>query len=416
MGNALWCCCKGEDDDDGYVYLGGDDDQHAYYYPAPAAVSRSRPHYQPAAGSSPTQGSSLRWPQSPPAPPSRPRLQLHAPPSPPPACSAAASTSRGSLTLRPQPPPAAPTPRPQRQLHAPPVPHGVPSSTSASSSSILPSQPAPVPASRPHKRGPQQPSSPVTHGHGVAVASSTSTCMLLRPQKQKPRPPPPISHGVVAVDSPASTTSCLLRFEQDLLNFVLTKMVPERLGEHVTSSKKAQAKWYRNISEAYVKTEPPPRTLAEAAMLVATALGRIQGANLEGVLAYYGFPIPMPPVVTTEHHPASLPDGVQFVLKTLPIYAKCIGDGDGFTAYVDTADPTESTNVPQEVREAVNAMLQTPKHRNSQQKNVLQSKLNKAGYRIIYTSKYEILARQYRFRLRYTLHLNINQINCRENA
>lgn len=38
---------------------------------------------------------------------------------------------------------------------------------------------------------------------------------------------------------------------------------------------------YRNISEAYVKTEPPPRTLAEAAMLVATALGRIQGANLE---------------------------------------------------------------------------------------------------------------------------------------
>lgn len=60
---------------------------------------------------------------------------------------------------------------------------------------------------------------------------------------------------------------------------------------------------------------------------------------------------------------------------------KCIGDGDGFTAYVDTADPTESTNVPQEVREAVNAMLQTHKHRNSQQKNVLQSKLNKAGYR-----------------------------------
>ncbi|XP_040245566.1 probable staphylococcal-like nuclease CAN2 isoform X1 [Aegilops tauschii subsp. strangulata] len=134
-------------------------------------------------------------------------------------------------------------------------------------------------------------------------------------------------------------------------------------------------------------------------MLVATALGRIQGANLEGVLAYYGFPIPMPPVVTTEHHPASLPDG-QFVLKTLPIYAKCIGDGDGFTAYVDTADPTESANVPQEVREAVNAMSQTPKHRNSQQKSVLQSKLNKAGYRIIYTSKDEILARQYRFRLR----------------
>ncbi|KAE8809906.1 putative 38.1 kDa protein [Hordeum vulgare] len=135
-------------------------------------------------------------------------------------------------------------------------------------------------------------------------------------------------------------------------------------------------------------------------MLVATALGRIQGANLEGVLAFYGFPVPTPPVVTTEHHPVSLADGVQFILETLPVYAKCIGDGDGFTAYVDTSDPTESTNVPQEVREAVNAMLQTPKHRNSQQKNVLQSKLHKAGYRIIYTPKDEILARQYRFRLR----------------
>ena len=31
------------------------------------------------------------------------------------------------------------------------------------------------------------------------------------------------------------------------------------------------------------------------------------------------------------------------------VNAKCIGDGDGFTAYVDIADPGESTNVPQEV-------------------------------------------------------------------
>jgi hypothetical protein len=66
------------------------------------------------------------------------------------------------------------------------------------------------------------------------------------------------------------------------------------------------------------------------------------------------------------------------------VHAKCIGDGDGFTAYVDTADPGESTNVPQEVLEAVIAMARTPKLRKSQKKNVLQTKLNKAGYRYKY--------------------------------
>lgn len=201
--------------------------------------------------------------------------------------------------------------------------------------------------------------------------------MVLRHQKHKRLQPPPVTD---AVTTPVPTTTGLLRFEHDLLNFVLNKMVPEGLGRHVTSSKKAQAKWYRKISEAYVRIEPPPKTSAEAAMLVATALGKIHRANLEGVLSFYGFMIPTPSVVT-ENHPASLPHGVQFVLNTLPVHAKCIGDGDGFTAYVDTADPGESTNVPQEVREAVIAMARTPKLRKSQKKNVLQTKLNKAGYR-----------------------------------
>ncbi|CAM0950497.1 unnamed protein product [Alopecurus aequalis] len=405
MGNALWCCCKGEVDDGGDVYGGGDDHQYAYYYQPPAAASSRPHHYVPAAVSSPTPASSLLRFQSPPSPPSRPQRQLHVVPQGV-AVASSASTSRSSLIFRPQPPPAAAAPpsRPQRQLHAPPlVPHGVASSTSTNGSRIAPSQPAP----RPKQRLQLHP--PPTVPHGDAVASSTSSCVILQPKKQKLRQPP---HGVDAVTTSAPATSGLLRFEHDLLNFVLTKMVPEGLGKHVTaSSKKARAKWYRKISEAYVRTEPPPRTSAEAAMLVATALGRIHGANLEGVLAFYGFAIPTPPVVTKEHHPPSLPHGVQFVLNTLPVHTKCIGDGDGFTAYVDTADPGESTNVPQEVREAVIAMAQTPKLRNNnnnnnnnqafhQKKYVLQTKLNKAGYRIIYTSKDEILARQYRFRLR----------------
>jgi hypothetical protein len=39
----------------------------------------------------------------------------------------------------------------------------------------------------------------------------------------------------------------------------------------------------------------------------------------QGVLAFYGFAIPTPPVINPEHHSASLPHGVQFVLNTLPV-------------------------------------------------------------------------------------------------
>ncbi|KAM0896951.1 hypothetical protein ACQ4PT_022869 [Festuca glaucescens] len=35
------------------------------------------------------------------------------------------------------------------------------------------------------------------------------------------------------------------------------------------------------------------------------------------------------------HHPSSLPEGVQFQLDTLPVTARCVGDGDGFTAHVE---------------------------------------------------------------------------------
>lgn len=35
------------------------------------------------------------------------------------------------------------------------------------------------------------------------------------------------------------------------------------------------------------------------------------------------------------HHPSSLPEGVQFQLYTFPVTARCVGDGDGFTAHVE---------------------------------------------------------------------------------
>ncbi|TVU51567.1 hypothetical protein EJB05_03002, partial [Eragrostis curvula] len=207
-------------------------------------------------------------------------------------------------------------------------------------------------------------------------------------------PPPthqqvPSRHGVAAL-------------ALDLLNFESTSMVPEGLSQNVTSSRKAQVKWYRNILEAYKNTRPPPKTPAEAAQLVATALSRIQRADLEGVLAFYNLPIPPDPAASasSDHFPSSLPEGIQFVLKTLPVSNRCIGDGDGFTAYVDTTDPRESATVPLEVHELVIARTQARSDRDYQTADALLSTIGEAGYKIITISGEEILARKYRIRMR----------------
>ncbi|KAF8648791.1 hypothetical protein HU200_064489 [Digitaria exilis] len=171
---------------------------------------------------------------------------------------------------------------------------------------------------------------------------------------------------------------------QDLHYFDSTSMVPEALGQHVTSSKKAQVKWYRSILDAYKNMSPSPKTREEAAKLIAAALSMIQRSDLEGVLSFYNLPIPLPSPPSASA--SSLPDGVQFVLNTLPVHYKCIGDGDGFSAYVDTADPRESANVPLEVHEMkADALLRS---------------LHEAGYRIITISGADILAKKYRIRMR----------------
>ncbi|XP_062183481.1 probable staphylococcal-like nuclease CAN2 [Phragmites australis] len=203
-------------------------------------------------------------------------------------------------------------------------------------------------------------------------------------------------HGV------AEATAGVAALAQDLLNFESTSMVPEGLGQNVTSSKKAQVKWYRNILEVYKNTRPPPKTPAEAAQLVATALSRIQRVDLEGVLAFYNLPIPSLPAASASsgHHPSSLPEGIQSVLNTLPVNNMCIGDGDGFTAYVDTTDPRESANVPLEVHEMVIARTQARTDRDYKTADALLRSLDKSGYKIITISGEEILTRKYRIRMR----------------
>uniref|UniRef100_A0A0E0F1N4 TNase-like domain-containing protein n=1 Tax=Oryza meridionalis TaxID=40149 RepID=A0A0E0F1N4_9ORYZ len=117
------------------------------------------------------------------------------------------------------------------------------------------------------------------------------------------------------------------------------------------------------LLEAYKNTTPPPKTPADAAQLIARALDMIQRVDLE-------------------------------------VYDKCIGDGDGFTAYVSTTDPRESANVPLEVHELVIARTQARKCRDYQSADALLSSLDEAGYKIISCSDDEVLARKYRIRMR----------------
>ncbi|XP_015698845.1 probable staphylococcal-like nuclease CAN4 isoform X2 [Oryza brachyantha] len=187
--------------------------------------------------------------------------------------------------------------------------------------------------------------------------------------------------------------------ERDLVNLAATSRVPEGLARHVTSSSKVeQVTWYVKILAAYKNTKCPPRSSTDAATLVATALRGIQQTNLEGVLAFYGFPIPPTPKEASETtHPPSIPKGVLFVLKTLPVNAKRIVDGDGFTAYVDTA-------IPIEVCEDLDAGGQDPNSRRQKRKQEraddLQTSLQNAGHKQIFYGGREIVARQYEIRLR----------------
>ncbi|CAN6372035.1 unnamed protein product [Urochloa humidicola] len=70
------------------------------------------------------------------------------------------------------------------------------------------------------------------------------------------------------------------------------------------------------------------------------------------------------------HNPSSLPEGVQFLLHTLPVEERHVGDGDGFTVFVKTTDP-------------------------------LSDAINQAEYKIVKGSgNRKIIARKYRIRMR----------------
>uniref|UniRef100_A0A2N9J6G5 TNase-like domain-containing protein n=1 Tax=Fagus sylvatica TaxID=28930 RepID=A0A2N9J6G5_FAGSY len=202
-------------------------------------------------------------------------------------------------------------------------------------------------------------------------------------------------HGVSAA------TVGLSALAHDLFHFEITSQVPEGLSNHVVSSKRAQANWYRKLLEAWRAAQPPPKTPEEAARLVIETLKRHQKADVEGLLAFYGLPLPHTLVQLTAERPTSLPPGVQYEFQTLPVYAKDIADGDGLTVYVSTTEPRESSCVPREVQVASVERSQARAEKNFSKAKSIHKTIIASGYQVLnFKNNEEILARKYRIRLR----------------
>ncbi|KAJ8461070.1 hypothetical protein OPV22_033996 [Ensete ventricosum] len=199
-----------------------------------------------------------------------------------------------------------------------------------------------------------------------------------------------VPHGVAAL-------------AHDLFDYEITAKVPEGLSRNVVSSRRAQAVWYKKLLEAWKEAKPTPKTPATAAILVVQTLRGNQKADLDGLLAYYNLPVPSTPQ-TVDAAPASSStwnDGVLFELHTLPVDARDVVDGDGITAYVDTANPAESGDVPMEVQQATVQRTAARAARNYREADALKKSISAAGYGFkAGPNGDEILALKYRIRLR----------------
>ncbi|KAA8539519.1 hypothetical protein F0562_026211 [Nyssa sinensis] len=200
-------------------------------------------------------------------------------------------------------------------------------------------------------------------------------------------------HGVSAANVGVSALA------QDLFHFEITSQVPEGLSKHAVSSKKAQANWYKKLLDAWREAKPPPKTPEETSRLIIQTLKGHKKADVEGLLAFYGLPLPHNLVEISAGVPPSRPQGVKFELQTLPVDAKAVADGDTITVYVSTTDPRESSSVPRDVQVAAIQRSEARAKRNYAEADALHQKIIDAGYRVLHIQNEEILARKYRIRL-----------------
>ncbi|XP_051138410.1 staphylococcal-like nuclease CAN2 [Andrographis paniculata] len=198
-------------------------------------------------------------------------------------------------------------------------------------------------------------------------------------------------------DHGASAVSALAH---DLYSFEITHQVPRELSGHVVSSRKAQSNWYQKLSEAWRETKPPPKTPEEASRLVIQTLKRHKKEDVEGLLAYYGLPLPHTLVDLTDGAVPLQPHGLKFELHTLPVDPRAVADGDTITVYVSTSDPRESSLVPREVHIAASQRAQARSRRDYSVADKLHRDIIDSGYRVITLQNEDVLARKYRIRLR----------------
>ncbi|MCL7036942.1 hypothetical protein MKW94_027104 [Papaver nudicaule] len=199
-----------------------------------------------------------------------------------------------------------------------------------------------------------------------------------------------------------SVTAGVSALVHDLFNYENSSQVPERLSQHVASSKKAQAKWYNKLLQAWKGAKPPPKTAEQASGLIIQTLKGHPKADVEGLLRFYGLPLPYNwnEIPAAEVFPPRT-EGVQYELQTYPVDAKCIADGDGLTVYVDVADPREAPHVPKAVRSAVSRRSKARASRDYRTADALQTNIADAGYGVVKGPNNEdILAKMYRIRMR----------------
>ncbi|KAI3872569.1 hypothetical protein MKX03_015540 [Papaver bracteatum] len=182
-----------------------------------------------------------------------------------------------------------------------------------------------------------------------------------------------------------SVSGCVSALAHDLAHFQITSQVPKGLNQHVASSKKAQVE---KLLVAWKDANPRPKTPEQASRLVIQTLKQDNGTGVfgfvQGLLKFYGLPIPHDLIGA---FPPPWPIGVIFELRTLPVDARAVPDGDGLTVYVDVADPREAPNKARESRDYLTA-------------NGLQHKISAAGYRVLNGSNNEdVLSKKYRIRL-----------------
>ncbi|KAJ9545824.1 hypothetical protein OSB04_025531 [Centaurea solstitialis] len=201
-------------------------------------------------------------------------------------------------------------------------------------------------------------------------------------------------HGV------STTTVGVSALAQHLYHFEITSQVPGGLSNHVTTSKKAQSIWYKKLAKAWRESKPPPKTPEEASRLVIHTLQRHHTPHLEGLLSFYGLPLPHSLVELTAGDAPPLADGFNFELHTLPVDERAVADGDTVTVYVSTSDSRESSRVPLSVQVAAVERIEARAHRNYPKADALYKQITDAGYRVFHVNNQEILARRYRIRLR----------------